>query len=98
MKKPPNCKCDKYFAKRGLHEQDCKALEHPKEIGDETVFIGIDTYDKNNNTYVLCRKFNNTTEILLAKTIRDEKAFKKEVDNLAKYFNAIVVKEVNNFK
>lgn len=58
-------------------------------------FIGIDTYDKNNNAYCLTRHWKGTIEILLSKTIRDENEFFDEVANLQKYFDAIIIKEVN---
>ena len=53
----------------------------------------IDTYDKNAPTYCLVRKAGGGVEVLLGKTMRDEKEFKQEVENLAKYFNAKVVQE-----
>ena len=53
--------------------------------------MGIDTYDKDTLTYCLSRKVNKTFEVILRKTIRDEKEFQQEVDNLAKYFNAEVL-------
>lgn len=50
--------------------------------------IGVDTYTKDKLAYCLSRKVNDDVEILLAKTMRDEKEFEQEVENLAKYFNA----------
>ena len=50
--------------------------------------IGVDTYDKNFPTYCLCRLKGETVEVLLSKTMRDEKEFEREVQDLAKYFNA----------
>lgn len=57
--------------------------------------IGVDTYDKNMLAYCLMRKNMETklSEVVLAKTIRDEKAFKEEVKNLAKYFNAKIIED-----
>jgi hypothetical protein len=52
--------------------------------------MGVDTYDKDALAYCLSRKVDGVIEILLCKTMRDEKEFKQEVENLAKYFNADV--------
>ena len=51
-------------------------------------FIGVDTYEKDTNTYCLIRRVGSTAEVLLSKVIRDEKIFEEGVKNLAKYFNA----------
>lgn len=61
-------------------------IEPPKHI------IGVDTQDKDKNAYCLTRHFNGTVEILLSKTIRDENEFQDEVENLQKYFDAIIIK------
>jgi len=53
--------------------------------------IGIDTYDKNVNAYCLTNVASNT--VVLSKVIRDENDFNTEVYNLAKYFNAEIIKE-----
>jgi hypothetical protein len=52
--------------------------------------IGVDPYEKDALAYCLTRKVDGVVEILLCKTMRDEKEFKQEVENLAKYFNADV--------
>jgi len=52
--------------------------------------MGVDTYDKDNLAYCFGRIADGVFEIMLAKTMRDEKEFKQEVENLAKYFNANV--------
>ena len=44
------------------------------------------------NAYCLTRRFEGITEILLSKVIKDENDFEKEVENLAKYFNAKVLR------
>ena len=55
--------------------------------------IGVDTYDKEAMAYSLIRRTVNGEEILLSKVMRNEADFKEEVNNLAKYFNAIFVEE-----
>jgi len=57
--------------------------------------IGIDTYTKDKLAYCLSRKVDDVVEILLAKTMRDEKEFEQEVENLAKYFNADIFRSVD---
>lgn len=57
-------------------------------------FIGVDTCDKDNLAYCFAKKSDGITEILLAKTMSDEKKFKEEVENLSKYFNATVYGEI----
>lgn len=57
--------------------------------------IGVDTHDRNSLAYCLCRNVSGMTEILLVKTMRKKKQFKKEVENLSKYFNAKIYWEVN---
>ena len=56
-------------------------------------FIGVDTYDTNSYAYCLVLKLAETTEILLSKTMSSKYAFDEEVANLAKYFNAAIIKE-----
>lgn len=56
-------------------------------------FIGVDTVDKNHLTYTLARRTGKTVDILLMKTSDDEQAFKEEVNNLSKYFEAVVLEE-----
>ena len=63
-----------------------------EKIIEPEYFMGIDTYDKKMNAYCLTRRFNGITEILLSKVIKDENDFEKEVENLAKYFNAKVLR------
>lgn len=55
-------------------------------------FMGVDAYDKKMNAYCLTRRVDGITEILLSKVIKDENDFEKEVENLAKYFNAKVLR------
>lgn len=57
--------------------------------------IGVDTYDENANTYCLVRILDENQEVILTKTICDKKEFDKEVENLSKYFDAVIIKEVN---
>ena len=59
--------------------------------------IGIDTADGTNFSYCLMRKeeHDKSTHLILAKTLDNEKLFKEETENLAKYFNACILKEQN---
>jgi hypothetical protein len=62
------------------------------KIIEPEYFMGVDTYDKEMNAYCLTRRVDGVTEILLSKVIKDENDFEKEVENLAKYFNAKVLR------
>lgn len=55
-------------------------------------FMGVDTYDKEMNAYCLTKRVDGITEVLLSKVIKDENSFEKEVENLAEYFNAKVLR------
>ena len=52
--------------------------------------VCVDTYDKEALAYCFVRKVDGVVEIMLAKTMRNGKEFKQEVENLSKYFNAKV--------
>jgi hypothetical protein len=67
-----------------------KSLLEKSAIKQSHYVLSIDTYDKDVFAYCLSRKVDKVIEILLCKTIRDEKEFKQEVDNLTMYFNADV--------
>ena len=67
-----------------------KALLEKATIKQQECVMGVDTYDKDALAYCFGRKVEGVFEIMLAKTMRDEKEFKQEVENLAKYFNADV--------
>ena len=67
-----------------------KALLDKSTIKQPEYVIGVDTYDKDALAYCFGRKVDGVFEILLCKTMCDEKEFKQEVENLAKYFNANV--------
>ena len=67
-----------------------KTLLEKVTIKQPEYVIGVDTYDKDALAYCFGRKVDGVFEIMLAKTMRDEKEFKQEVENLAKYFNANV--------
>lgn len=75
-----------------------KAIEKQLEqIRDNTYpryYIGIDVYDEI-YAYCLMKKniVDNSTEIILSKRMR-EKGFSEEVNNLSKYFNAEIIKEI----
>lgn len=63
------------------------AMKQPEYV------IGVYTCDQNALAYCFGRKVDGVFEIILAKTMRDEKEFQQEVENLAKYFNASVFSE-----
>jgi hypothetical protein len=62
--------------------------------------IGIDTADGTNLSYCLMRKeeHDKSTHLILAKTLNDKQSFEEETKNLAKYFNACILKEENKSK
>ena len=62
------------------------------KIIEPEYFMGVDTYDKEMNAYCFTRRVDGVTEILISKVIKDENDFEKEVENLAKYFNAKVIR------
>lgn len=62
---------------------------------DAEYMIGYDTYDDDQCSYVLARKVDGVTEILLNKTCRirnkaDKDQFEADVNKLAEYFNCEV--------
>lgn len=61
-------------------------------------YIGIDTYDKGANSYCLTREVNGVVEIINIKTIRDEKQFQEEIENIAKYFNCKILEPTEDAK
>ena len=68
-----------------------KALLEKATIKQPEYVMGVDTYDKDALAYCFVRKVDGVFfEIMLSKKMRDEKEFKQEVENLAKYFNADV--------
>ena len=67
-----------------------KTLLEKATIKQPEYAMGVDTYDKDALAYCFGRKVDWVFEIMLSKTMRDEKEFKQEVENLAKYFNADV--------
>ena len=71
-----------------------KALLEKATIKQPEYVIGVDTYDKDVLAYCFGRKVDGVFKIMLSKTMRDEKEFKQEVENLSKYFNATIYKEV----
>ena len=75
---------------------DLELLNKQKEIiknCNPKFVIGVDAYDKGNNAYCLVRKYKNSTEFILCKNIKDNNEFWEEVYNVAKYFNAAILKE-----
>lgn len=56
--------------------------------------IATDCYDEEVNSYCLVRTFNKQTDFIMLKTIKDKKEFDEEVSNLAKYFNAKIIKSL----
>ena len=67
-----------------------KTLLEKATIKQPEYVMGIDTYDKDALAYCFGRKVDGVFEVMLSKTMRNEKEFKQEVENLAKYFNADV--------
>lgn len=68
-------------------------LENKQPVEVPKFFIGVDTYDYDANTYCLVRQVNGVSDIINIKTIRNQKAFEEEVENVSKYFNAMKVDE-----
>jgi len=54
--------------------------------------IGVDTYDHSSMSYCLVKKVGEKMEVMLSKRMFDKEEFDEEVKNLAKYFNAKIVK------
>ena len=55
--------------------------------------IGVDTYDKYIGCYCLIKRVGDSIEVLLSKKMRNSVEFTQEVENLSKYFDAIVLKD-----
>jgi hypothetical protein len=66
-------------------------------IGGVKYVIGIDSAEGTKLSYCLMRKemHDNSNNLILCKTIDNKDEFKREVENLAKYFNAEIWKEFN---
>lgn len=64
-----------------------------ENINPPNYVIGVDSYNKKALCYTLVKKTGSSIEILLCKTLQDEERFKDEVENLSKYFNAVVYEE-----
>ena len=71
-------------------------MNDSKSTGKPHYVIGVDTYDNDALAYCFGRRVNGVFEIMLAKTMCDENKFKQEVENLAEYFKADVIKEVDD--
>ena len=56
-------------------------------------YIGVDKYKGSPSCYCLTRELNGTVDIILIKRSNNEEEFDAEVNNLAKYFNATIIKE-----
>ena len=67
-----------------------KELLEKATIKQPEYVMGVDTYDKGTLAYCFGRKVDGVFEIMISKTMRDEKEFKQEVENLTKYFKADV--------
>lgn len=55
--------------------------------------LGVDTYSKGDLSYCLVRDLNGEKDLILIKRMSDETAFEEEVKNIAKYFDAVIIKE-----
>jgi hypothetical protein len=60
--------------------------------------IGVDTSDENCMAYCLSKIIDDRHEILLIKTMSNKNEFNQEVENLSKYFNAVILKDVKDAK
>lgn len=58
---------------------------------DPQYYLGIDMHDKNNNCLCLVKKQNGVKEFVLANKHADEAAFKKDVDRICEYYDAIII-------
>ena len=82
---------DKNIFNRQLLEERLKELgKHKPEY-----FIGIDTYDEENLAYCIVMKHGESSTIVQLKNMVDRVAFDEEVANLAKYFDAVIIKETD---
>lgn len=63
-------------------------------MSDRKFVIGIDVHEKTHSYVLLMKEYDKTLFILTCNTTTKKKKFWKEVNNLAKYFNAEIVKEV----
>jgi hypothetical protein len=75
---------------------DLKTIKQLELTEKPIYMIGVSTYDKKVLAYCLTRKHKEKTEVVLLNQRNDEKEFKKEVNNLAKYFEATIIEEFDN--
>ena len=71
---------------------DKKVLELMKKK-TVTYAIGIDTADPKIASYCLVRNIDGVCEVILSKTMKNTLSFNHETKNLARYFNAKLIKE-----
>ena len=71
---------------------DKKLFDNIKVVQQNYV-IGVDIYDNNVLSYCLARNIDGVIEFILCKSMKDKKEFEKEVENLAKYFDAVIIRE-----
>lgn len=66
-----------------------------EKSGKVKYFMGVDMVDDKVKAYCLVRKIEGEIDtFILAKQSTNEKNFIEEVNNLAKYFNATIIKEI----
>ena len=53
-------------------------------------YISTDCYDNHISAYIFSRKVDDTVEVLLSRSLQDEKIFQQEVQFLSKLFNHII--------
>lgn len=53
--------------------------------------IGVDELDLNHHCYSLVMRVDGNSHFILSKDMKDGVEFKKEVENLSKYFNATII-------
>lgn len=75
-----------------MREKLFKRLEKLRKENPEYV-IGVDLNDEGASGYCLVKKIGKTMTVLLCKGINDKDEFELEVNNLAKYFNAKIIRE-----
>lgn len=76
----------------GKYLFDQKLIESIATSEKPFYVIGVDAYDKEVFAYCLFRKKENGIEVLVSKRMKDEEEFRKDVETLAKIFEADVYK------
>jgi hypothetical protein len=56
--------------------------------------MGVDTSNKDFLSYCLVREIDGLSTVIILNTMNNEDEFQRQVENLSKYFNATIIKEV----